>query len=76
MTQHIVEASDRERLGVTVHMDYAFMTPEEKEEDMQPTLVIFDDDKQSFWALGFEQEGVTPCLRPMCVLRISLCAQN
>ena len=35
------------------------MTPEEKEEDMQPTLVIFDDDKQSFWALGVEQKGVT-----------------
>ena len=50
MTQHIVEASDRERLGVTVMMDYAFMTPEEVEEDMQPTLVIFDDDEQAFWA--------------------------
>ena len=44
MTQHIVEASDREMLGVTVHMDYAFMTPEEVEEDMRPTLVIFDDE--------------------------------
>jgi hypothetical protein len=40
-------------------MDYAFMTAEEAEEDMQPTLVIYDDDKMSFWALAVEQKGVT-----------------
>ena len=40
-------------------MDYAFMTAEDAEETMQPTLVIFDDDKQAFWALGVEQKGVT-----------------
>ena len=40
----MVQPSDRERLGVTVHMDYAFMMPEEKEETMQPTLVVYDDD--------------------------------
>ena len=59
MAQHVVQPSDRERLGITVHMDYAFMTAEEAEEEMQPTLVIFDDDKESFWALGVEQKGVT-----------------
>ena len=46
-------------MGITVHMDYAFMTAEEAEEEMQPTLVIFDDDKESFWALGVERKGVT-----------------
>ena len=40
-------------------MDYAFMVAEEIEEGMQPTLVIYDDDKMSFWALGVEQKGVT-----------------
>ena len=58
MVQHMVQPSDRERLGVTVHMDYAFMVAEEAEEEMQPTLVVFDDDKESFWALGIEQKGV------------------
>ena len=29
LAQHVVLPSDRERLGVTVHMDYAFMTAEE-----------------------------------------------
>ena len=59
LAQHIVQPSDRERLGVTIHMDYAFTTAEEAEESMQPTLVIYDDDQMSFRALGVEQKGVT-----------------
>ena len=39
--------------------DCAFVTPEEADEEMQPTLVVFDDDKESFWALGVEQTGAT-----------------
>ena len=46
LAQHIVLEGDRERIGITIHMDYAFMTPEEVEETMQPTLVIYDDDKK------------------------------
>ena len=45
LAQHVVQPSDRERWGVTVHMDYAFMTAAEAEEEMQPTLDIFDDNK-------------------------------
>ena len=40
-------------------MDYGFMTTEEAEVDMQPTLIIHDDDKDFFWAFGIEQKGVT-----------------
>ena len=29
LAQHMVQPSDRERFGVTVHMDYTFTTPEE-----------------------------------------------
>ena len=59
MAQHVVQPRNRERLGVTVHMDYAFTTAEEAEEEMQPTLVVLDDNKESVWALGVEQKGVT-----------------
>ena len=55
--QHRVEPHDREKLGITFNADYAFLTPEEKEEDMQPSLVMFDDDKESFWAIGVETKG-------------------
>ena len=59
LAQHVVEAGDRERLGVTVMMDYAFLGAEEAEEGMQPTLVIYDDDKRSFWAIAVREKGVT-----------------
>ena len=32
---------------------------EAAEEGMQPTLVVYDDDKNSFWAMGVKQKGVT-----------------
>ena len=40
-------------MGVTIRS-----TAEEADESMQPTLVIYDDDKKAFWALGVEQKGV------------------
>ena len=54
-----MQPSDRERLGVTVHVGYAFMTAEEAEEGMQPTLVIYDNDTKAMWALAVEQKCVT-----------------
>ena len=59
LAQPIVQPSDRERLGVTVHMGYASMVPEEAESEMQPTLAVHDDDKNAMWALADEQKGVT-----------------
>ena len=38
----------RGRWGVTWNADYTFMGTEEAEEGMQPTLVMYDDDKQNF----------------------------
>ena len=54
---HLVEPHDREKLGIAFNADYAFLTPEEKEEDMQPSLVMIDDDKEAFWAIGVESKG-------------------
>ena len=59
MAPHVNEPSGRARLGVTVSCDYAFMGSEEAEEEMQPSLVIFDDDKESFWAIGVGSKAVT-----------------
>ena len=56
---HRIEPHDRERLGITFNADYAFMSPEEKEEDMQPSLVMYDDDKEAFWAIGVENKGAS-----------------
>ena len=56
---HIVEPADRERLGVTFSADFAFMGAEEAEEEMQPSLIMYDDDKKAFWAAGVQSKAVS-----------------
>ena len=58
LAQHKVEPADRERLGVTFSADYAFMGSEEADEGMQPTLVMYDNDKMAFWAPGVAKKEV------------------
>ena len=59
LAPHISEPQDRERIGITVNADFAFMGSEEAEEDMQPSLVIYDDHAGAFWALGVRAKTVT-----------------
>jgi hypothetical protein len=59
LAPHIVEPSEREKLGVTMNIDFAFMGSEEAEEDMQPALVMYDDHKLAFWAAGVKTKAVT-----------------
>ena len=58
LAQHKVEPADRVRLGVTFSADYAFPGSEEAEEGTQPTLVVYDDDKIAWWALGVAKREV------------------
>ena len=67
LAQHRVDDPNRERLGVTWNADYAFMGSEEAEEGMQPTLIMYDDDKRSFWALGVWRKGVSDLVVKFCV---------
>ena len=48
LAPHLAEPSDREKLGITVSADFAFMGAEEAEESMQPALVLYDDSKRAF----------------------------
>ena len=59
--QHKVKDSEVERLGITINADYAFMGGEynEEEDGMQASLVLYDDDKDSFWAVGVDKKGAT-----------------
>ena len=56
-------------MGVTWNADYAFMAGEynEAEDAMQPTLVMYDDDKESFWAIGIDKKGVAEAMVKCCV---------
>ena len=62
--QHVQSKEDKVRLGVTWNADYAFMSGEhnEGEHGMQPALVLYDDDKDSFWAVGTDAKGATAAM--------------
>ena len=53
------EPHDREKLGITFSADDALMSAEDIEEDMKSTLVMYDDDKGAFWAIGVEIKGAS-----------------
>ena len=59
LARHRVETEERERLGVTLSADYAFMGSEEAEEAMQAILFMYDDDKKAIWALGVSKKETT-----------------
>ena len=63
-SQHVTKDSEEESLGVTWNADYAFMGGEynEAEEGMQASLIMFDDDKESFWAVGADEKGATDAM--------------
>ena len=59
LAPHICEPANHEKLGITLSADFAFVGSEAVEEDMQPSLVVFDDDKEAFWAIGVRTNMVT-----------------
>ena len=62
-----MESEERERLGVSLSADYAFISSKEAEEGMRPTLMMYDDDKKAFWALGVSKKGRTVPIFKWCV---------
>ena len=57
------EPSDREQFWITVHSDFfMFQGPDDEEEGMQACLVVCDDDKNAFWAVGIKSKAVTHSL--------------
>ena len=67
LAQHRVESEERERLGVALSADYVLTVSAEAEEAMQPILIVYDDDKEAFWALGVSKKGVTEPIVKWCV---------
>ena len=56
--KHMMSDGDGEKMGITWHMDYAFMG-DEAEEGMVPTLVEFDEHTGAIWAMLVEKKGAT-----------------
>ena len=51
------EKKEAENMGVTLSLDYCFMTPDDVEEDMRAILVCYDHGKKGLWAIPVEKKG-------------------
>ena len=51
------DAKEAENMGVTISLDYCFMTPDDGEEDMKAILVCYDHGKKGLWAVPMERKG-------------------
>jgi hypothetical protein len=67
--QHQSKDKDIEKLGTTWNADYCFMGGKynESEDGMQPSLVMYDDSKDSFWAVGVDRKGASDAMVKFCV---------
>ena len=57
-TQHRKSIGEVTELGVTLSLDYCFMTAEEAGDDMRAILIAYDHSKSGLWALPVEHNGV------------------
>ena len=57
--QHKQQIADKELLGHTIDMDYAFITPEQEDEDMCPVLVAYDGAQYGIWVMEVDRKGPT-----------------
>ena len=56
-TQHRNSTGKVTELGVTLSLEYCFMTAEESGDDMRAILNAYDPSKSGLWALPVEQKG-------------------
>ena len=61
---HARRDDSSESMGVTWHADYAFMGGEynEEEDGMQASLIMYDDNKDSVWAVGVDSKGASDAM--------------
>jgi len=61
---------EEEKLGITVSLDYAFMTADETEEGVSPILVMHDNSTGAIWVLAVERKGNEPVALNWAVARL------
>ena len=53
------KGEEKERIGVTISLDYCFLTSEGEAEEDPKVVIMHDDRLETFWALGVQRKGVT-----------------
>ena len=49
-SNHHKKGDPESKIGVTVSMDHCFATPGNRDGEVPPTLIVYDDDKGAIWA--------------------------
>ena len=57
--QHRQHMGEKDELGPTIDVDYAFMKPEDTDEDMCPVVVAYDGPQYGMWVMETDQKGPT-----------------
>ena len=65
--RHATSKEDREKLGVTISIDYCFMSPEEVEKDTCPILILYDDNLDAIGALPVQAKGANQSVVKWCI---------
>ena len=50
ISNHHVLSDEKDKIGITISMDHCFAVPEERDGEVPPTLIVYDDDKKAIWA--------------------------
>lgn len=48
---------EAEEMGITVSLDYCFMSADDSEEDTRAILVCYDHSKRGLWSVPVERKG-------------------
>ena len=64
------DGSEDEEAGTTIGMDYCFATTEEKDKDIGGTLVMYDEDSTSLWAIQVEHKGAVENVINWCATKL------
>ena len=51
---------EKERIGITVSMEYCFLSTDGEADEDPKILILHDDRLETLWALGVKAKGVTP----------------
>ena len=72
VSNHHVLGDEKDKIGVTISMDHCFGVPEERDGEVPPTLIAYDDDKKAIWAYSCEDKTVSDGLVAWMMQNISV----
>ena len=74
--QHKSKGKDEEAIGITVSMDYCFLSNTEDDEEKEPVLVMYDDRTKAVWCVMTDSKGPLSWVVKWCVSKLEEAGYN